>query len=376
MERRLERLKKLAQSQEPYEHALAQVSTDGHIFEAKDKGGGLFPFILEDNAYRISLARNRAKSLPMAYAKISSDYLAHVTPHDAELRLGALLRAWGTLMDVAAVSRIDLFLDFVSGFDMEGWNRQSWVTRATAVDAHARDSSFSGWSIGLGGPVAGRLYDKTLEIQVKRNHEYLPDLWRGQGWDGKAKVWRLEFQFRREMLAQNGLRSFQDVMDNLNGLWSYATTEWLRLCQPNTEDKTRSRWPIHPLWQCLSAIDWGTPGGPLSRQFSLDRRPTEGSIYGRALSSLVCFMAYQGITDYYEAEEVFLRRMRSHHERLCHEFIGVPFEQYVEEKVRAKARVYNTILNATVDATDETASYQPDDYEQASNGFNPYGEEE
>lgn len=168
-------LKRLAQSPDHADRAQAQYGADGHIFEVQDKGGGLFPFILEDNAFRISLSRNQAKSLPMGYVKISSDYLAHVPPQEAELRLGALLRLLGKLSQPASVSRIDLFVDFVSGFDMEGWTRHAWVTRAAAINSYSVDSQFSGWSIGLGGPLSARLYDKTLENVVKRHRDYLPE---------------------------------------------------------------------------------------------------------------------------------------------------------------------------------------------------------
>ena len=77
-------------------------------------------------------------------------------------------------------------------------------------------------------------------------------------------MWRLEFEFRREVLAQLQLDALPSVLEHLNGLWSYATTEWLKLCIPSEADKTRSRWPIHPLWMALASIDWETPGGPLS----------------------------------------------------------------------------------------------------------------
>jgi len=73
-EKELERLKGVAQSPEPHKQALAQIPIKGHLFEVKDKGSGLFPYVLEDNAYRIALSRNTAKSLPMAYVKVSSDY--------------------------------------------------------------------------------------------------------------------------------------------------------------------------------------------------------------------------------------------------------------------------------------------------------------
>lgn len=37
----------------------------------------------------------------------------------------------------------------------------------------------------------------------------------------------------------------------------------LRLTLPNEADETRSRWPIHPLWQALSSVDWEGNGAPL-----------------------------------------------------------------------------------------------------------------
>lgn len=71
-ELRLERLKKSAQSDQLREQALSQIELNQHIFEVKDKATGMFAFILEDNCFRIQLSRARAKSLPMAYVKISS----------------------------------------------------------------------------------------------------------------------------------------------------------------------------------------------------------------------------------------------------------------------------------------------------------------
>src|SRR5579872_3972816 len=52
----LTRLKEAARSGVAGEIANAQLRLGGHIFEVRDKGAGLFPFVLEDNAYRISLA--------------------------------------------------------------------------------------------------------------------------------------------------------------------------------------------------------------------------------------------------------------------------------------------------------------------------------
>lgn len=372
IQKELATLKETAQSPEPHQQALAQYPIEGHLFEVKDKGSGLFPYVLEDNCFRIALSRNSAKSLPMAYVKVSSEYLAHVTPREAELRLGVILRGLGTLSEVASVSRIDLYADFASGFDMEGWNRHAWVTRAASINNYAVDGRFSGWTVGLGGPISARLYDKSLEILIKRYRPYLPELWKAGGWDGEAPVWRLEFQFRREVLGQKGLRLFPQVMDNLNGLWSYASTEWLRLTLPNPEDQTRSRWPIHLLWGHLAAVDWETSGGPLSRRFTPSRAPSDAQIFNRGLSPLLSFMAREGILDYDTGLKRYLPRLRSYHENLCFEVIGVPFAQYIAEKVAIKAREYNTILNQDPVAVAKAAA----EYRRQSDGDNPWGVED
>ena len=62
---RLKVLKTLAQSQEPGLPAQAQYLVGAHIFEVKDKGAQIFPYVLEDGAFRIQLAKP-SKTVPMA----------------------------------------------------------------------------------------------------------------------------------------------------------------------------------------------------------------------------------------------------------------------------------------------------------------------
>lgn len=80
------------------------------------------------------------------------------------------------------VSRIDLFVDFASELNMDSWSRESWVTHAFSVNSYAVDNHFMGWAIGLGGVMAGRFYDKLLEI-TKSNKGYLVPLWQKAGWN-------------------------------------------------------------------------------------------------------------------------------------------------------------------------------------------------
>jgi hypothetical protein len=78
-------------------------------------------------------------------------------------------------------SRVDLCVDFQTDVDMEGFTRQAWVTRAGAIDAYSRQGNFTGWTIGPGGPISARLYNKSLEIAQKSGKTFFIDLWKRAG---------------------------------------------------------------------------------------------------------------------------------------------------------------------------------------------------
>ncbi|MCE7915737.1 MAG: replication initiation factor [Nitrosomonas sp. PRO4] len=342
VQERLAKLKQLAQHPEADQQALAQYAIGDHIFEVKDKGSSIFPYVMEDGAFRISLSRT-GKKTPMAYVKLSSRYLCSTMPRNAEIHLRKILDQLGTLTDVAHVSRIDLCADFVSCENMESWNRSAWVTRAKKIDAHSVNEKFTGWSIGLGGHISCRLYDKLLEVQASGRTDLLP-IWKVAGRKENEPVWRVEFQLMREVLAQHGLIGLDSVLSNLNGLWSYAVTEWLRLTLPNPDDQTRSRWPIHLLWGYISSIDWEGDGGPLSRSFKATRVPDDNRIFSLGASSIASFMAKHGITDFDRGIDRYVLDIFKHfHERGF--YMGLSAEAYILEKVRLRAKEFNTLLN-------------------------------
>lgn len=340
----LKELKKAAQSANPSEVSKAQLAIAGHVFEVKEKGASLFPYTLEDGAFRIQLSRPGGKA-PMAYVKVSAHYLAHVGPIKAEQHLRALLSELGEIKEEANVSRIDLFVDFQSNVDMESWDRHAWVTRASGINAYAVNGHFSGWSIGLGGIMSARLYNKLLEIVVSGKAWIVP-LWKQTGWDEQSPVWRLEFEIKREVLTQKQLGKLSAVLKHLDGLWSYATTEWLRLTIPNGDDKTRSRWAIHQLWALLASADWEGNGGPLDKRFSPSRSPNDDKLYQAAYSAILSYMAKHGFdaTELYEATEDFLACAYSFHESKAYQ-AGLPFDDFIAERLALKRREYNTLLN-------------------------------
>ncbi len=304
----------------------------------------------------------------MAYVKMSSRYLSSITPKGAEEELRGILKELGTLTASAHVSRIDLCADFVSYENMESWNREAWVTRGKNIAAYAIDEKFTVWSIGLGGNIACRLYNKLLEIIASGRVDLIP-LWEASGRKPEEPVWRVEFQFMREVLAQHGIVDLASVLANLNGLWSYASTEWLRLTIPNPDDQTRSRWPIHPLWGHLSSVDWETDGGPLSRSFKATRLPEDKRIFSLGASSIASYMAKHGITDYGEGLDRFQFDLYGHLQT-CGQFMGLSAENFLLEKVRLRAKEFNTILNRLNEEWKQLEKDKvADAYRKASSGY-------
>ncbi|WP_341915518.1 hypothetical protein [Polaromonas sp. YR568] len=363
--RELVNLKNKAQSADPLEQAQAQFIVGGHIFEVKDKGAGMFPFVLDDNAYRLQFSRPN-KKLPMAYVKVSAEYLAHKGPRAVQEELEKLLGEFGLLSGRNMVSRIDLAADFSSPCVMDSWHRSAWVTRAVQIHSYAKDQQFTGWTIGMGGVIAARLYDKTQEI-VHSGKTWAMDLWRPAGWEPGQQVWRLEFELKRDYLKERQLSSLESVLVNLNGLWSYATTEWLRLTEPNPEDSTRARWPTHPLWMALASVDWETSGGVLLKRFTNARLPDEKRLYSTVFGSLASYMAIHQIEDKYLALDGLLGKMHQHYQDIAFQQ-GLLVDDLLIQRMAARSRLFNTGVNRQDEPSEPEESEGVKAYRKASNG--------
>ena len=63
----------------------------------------------------------------------------------------------------------------------------------------------------------------------------------------------MEFQFRREALADFQTKSVDEVIASVQDLWHYGTVKWLSLRVP-IGDQRRRRWPLDPAWQEIREI--------------------------------------------------------------------------------------------------------------------------
>jgi hypothetical protein len=343
---RLKALKDLAQSRETGSQNLAQYEIGDHLFHVRDRGKHPYKYIMNDRWYWIQIAGSSSVRTPLAYVQLASEPLTFEGPQAMEADLRSVINSLGLIEGDPTVSRVDLCVDFTTDTDISTLPENHWVTRARLFDTYSVQRQFSGLTIGKGGDLSARIYDKTLEIKTS-GKEYLYDIWQDQGWNGTDQVWRLEFQFRRNALRQLNIHTFNHLLSALGGLWSYAVNDWLRLTCPSLSDKTQSRWPLHPLWAAMLMADWRTEQGCQRKHTPTDTPPSDRSLFVNGLSGLTSFMAREGITDPYSGAPAYLQAARDFHESRAH-YTGLAFEDYVEQKVRFKARRYGTMLNPPV----------------------------
>jgi len=346
MEEKLEHLKLLAQSESEKVQSQAQLKIGEHLFEVSDHGAKRFPYILADNCFFIKFSSSRAKSLPLATVQISSEYLHAVGEGVATANLCSIIGQFGGNVGVPIISRADVFLDFICPVDFDGLDQECWVTRANLLAKYYDRRipyPFTGWVVGQGGDLSSRLYEKTVEIEYKSRKFFFHELWQPRGWKVGDKVWRQEFQLRRETLKQLGMHTVPELLQSFDALWRYLTQDWLRLAIPNQNDATRTRWPTHPVWQSISEVfDQFTEDQPRLKRFRPQRIPREEWMLINGLGGLTSFMASRGIEGFDEGLSEYVRRAS-----VFHHVHGRDLKDYVSHKVKVKARKYNTLNNTT-----------------------------
>lgn len=153
--------------------------------------------------------------------------------------------AWATSVGLVALkpetlSRVDIAFDYE--VDPVPFVDDHFVTLSAKDSQHREDRTTQTLSFGV-TPVRLRVYDKVAEIEQQSKKFWLYEIWGTAG-----KVWRIEWQCRKDVLRRFGLRSVEDLLDRCGDLLRYLATEHDSLRAPNG-DSNRSRWPVHALWE-------------------------------------------------------------------------------------------------------------------------------
>ena len=227
-----------------------------------------------------------------------------------------------------SLSRIDYCFDYnLCEID---FNEDCFVSRSSKDSKHREDGKVQTLTFGKGDVVL-RVYDKVAEIKQQSDKAWFYELWGGLIED----VWRIEWQVRKEILRDHGIKTFNDLYNRLGDLLKYLSEEHDTLRQPNG-DSNRSRWPLHPLWRDLQErvtfINQEETREPYNKEVVLDERMMRIaiSVYGylKRVAAIHCFKEGKDIISVQEALENLCERMWKVHD---------PFNWKIDVKKRIEA---------------------------------------
>ena len=306
----------LSQLQEEARTREAEVSTPWmfkgfHLWMQPKGSRGQWKWILRCPFLSLAISRGLLSPI-IAQVRLSSEYL-----WSCETVADAIVETLLLLYDLfgesiwVQVSEVDLCADLI-GWDVarSDW-QQCFISRAVGQNARPADVPLEGadvarlrWkqvaTLDFGkhtSPISCCIYHKSAEIRLKSPTKvWFHDLWKRNGWDGSAEVWRIEFRLIREFLHSVHIEHVYDLPDRLAALWTYCAgrptdadgfpSGWLRYVVP-TKDKTRARWPIDPAWAVVQgAFSQEDDGlGPVVRE-----RIREKNIW-RGLASVMGYLS-------------------------------------------------------------------------------------
>jgi len=215
-----------------------------------------------------------------------------------------------------SLSRVDYCFDYnLSEIDFD---EDCFVSRSNKDSKHREDGKAQTFTFGKGDIVL-RVYDKVAEIKQQSEKSWFYELWGGLDQD----VWRIEWQVRKPVLRNNGIRTFNDLYNKLGDLLKYLSEEHDTLKVPNS-DSNRSRWPLHPLWKDLQErikqINQAEVREPYEKELVLDERMMRIaiSVYGylKRVAAIHCVKEGKNIISEQEALKHLCKGMWKVHDPL------------------------------------------------------------
>ena len=249
----------------------------GHVaFELLPRGMSHFWYVLRNDDMQIQAVRYPTIQYPTVYIQIRARLVWAVGYQNA-LRycLDVAQRIFGRFIR-SSLSRVDFTVDIQGWKPNENYFHSRIVGRPVKLEKHVeydttvsavyyRRKHFTGIRLGKGKPILVRFYDKSEEILVNGTNTWFYEVWKKNGWNGRGRVWRVEFQCRRKLLAAFGFGDSVESLDKFAGMFRYLTTDWIRLAVPNRKEKKRTRWKTAPVWKLIQGANFGD-GGDIQRE--------------------------------------------------------------------------------------------------------------
>ncbi len=217
-------------------------------FQVLPNGARSYAYLLQNDRLRVSLAKGRSKS-PTTFPVV----VTYTSALLWEKGLNAYFYAYDWLVNTfgevktTMVSRADFCLH-TDKIALNIMDLDRFVGKFRKDSLHRLDRKVETVYLGSGSTqtVMCRIYNKSREVLEKRNKLWFFDIWLANDLD-ITKVWNVEFELHRKFFREIEISTFDDLIDNIKGIWDYLTKEWLRYVDETTATR---------LERCNSKEEW------------------------------------------------------------------------------------------------------------------------
>ncbi len=220
-----EKAQLLCKDNASYKHML---NINNMNFEIASVGTIGFAYILRNSGYQVNIAQYKSnlKAFSPIQIRISSEYLwAYGLENAWSIIYNWIVEVFGNII-LERVCRLDLCthvssVDLVTDYE-NLYKRKSKKTGVTFTGNNINSITFSNRK----NPMYCRIYNKTLEIREKSKKFWFYDIWKKYDLDVE-NVWNVEFEMKSEILRKFSIDTVSQVLEHLQDLWLFCTTEWL-----------------------------------------------------------------------------------------------------------------------------------------------------
>jgi hypothetical protein len=173
----------------------------GERFALLPHGRRPYPYALTNKSFEVRLAEHMR---PNCHVQFFSEALWKFGAKGVFGRIEQWFQSLGFRHQRPnTVSRADWAFDYHLPIIDFAWN--DFVSIAEKDNSWRRHRKSQTFSFGVGSTLI-RVYDKSAEIKQQSGRTWFHDLW-----GRKDRVWRVEFQVRRDKLDEAGIKTFEDI---------------------------------------------------------------------------------------------------------------------------------------------------------------------
>ena len=240
----------------PVEGALFSYDSETPwLFNIKEFSPSKYKYILEASDYTLKISPSMPSQpypgFSNVYIEIRSTTLWSLGHEKAVKYIMSYLNKYIEPGYHIQASRIDLCTDMV--IPANEWSEDilmNKVCRSSKVTYHKSETStnnvLEGITIGKGGDIIARIYDKGLELSTHPEKAWTRSLWKDFPVQKDNKVIRVEFQVRNNALKTLCIFSMDSLYASIGSVWSYLTKDWLKFLVKY--EKNKDRQVVLPWW--------------------------------------------------------------------------------------------------------------------------------